>query len=279
MKKIKQFAVSVVVILCVVPEISHSGGEPSPIMQELQSVKTKLSSDIDNLEERFNEHVLGLHNPADQREDRTSKDVVNSVGNELLTDALTVQNWKNLQAQVDSIVKSVGLLNQGLIGAIAGFLGGIGIGILARVPKMYSFVRDKWKARRPRNKSSQTPTQLSGRVTPNVSTNFSKSRTDDEKKEAVYETRVVTHTLKEKSTRKILELHNPDESDDWSPRTRQEAAEDIRLRGIPYVSRGETNNQVEIVARETRSGTWYVQTKPDKHGKNNLSELPDPPVM
>ena len=89
--------------------------------------------------------------------------------------------------------------------------------------------------------------------------------------------RIVTHTKKDYSKRKTnpptLELHNPGQP--WSPRAVQDAVQDIRFKGINYVSRGPRGNLAEIEAKN-RMGKWYLRTKSDEHEGNNLGELPDP---
>ena len=89
--------------------------------------------------------------------------------------------------------------------------------------------------------------------------------------------RIVTHTAKERISPGIKptvkELHNPDS--DWSPRTVAEAISDIDS-GIQYFARGPMGNEAEIEVRQ-RGGKRYLRTKPDEHGGNNLTELPDPP--
>ena len=65
-------------------------------------------------------------------------------------------------------------------------------------------------------------------------------RAPDGESDQPLEPRIVTHTKKDYSKRKTnpptLELHNPGQP--WSPRAVQDAVQDIRFKGIKYVSRG-----------------------------------------
>ena len=99
---------------------------------------------------------------------------------------------------------------------------------------------------------------------------------DVEDKDQSAEKRIVTHTLKERISSgmqpTIRELHNPDT--EWSPRTVEEAIADID-RGIQYWARSPGGHEAEIEVRQGRIKR-HLRTKPDKHGGNNLGELPDP---
>ena len=99
---------------------------------------------------------------------------------------------------------------------------------------------------------------------------------EEEKREQVKVRSIVTHTLKGPATNKILELHNPDA--EWSPRSVEAAIEEILdlEKNIEYFSRGPKGNEALIEVMYRNGKPRHLQTKPDQHGGNNLSELPDP---
>ena len=86
------------------------------------------------------------------------------------------------------------------------------------------------------------------------------------------ETRTVTASRKDEDGN-ITALCN--ENEDWSPRMKDDAVDDINNRDIVYESLGPISGaRAKVLARTSRTG-WYLTTAPDRETDNNLDNLPD----
>ena len=271
--------VALLVVVCIVPERVHPGAELSPILQELESVKTKFRTDIDNLDQRLNEHVDDVHGLNGKTLEEFIQTVVdNSVGDSLTN---TVEEMNELKLQIESLVSNDELSNGswiggsvagGITGAITGFIAGLVSRLIRRNRKV--LLNNEPELGSSSKNTSDLPPQV-----PSVGASFvgpvnTTAKTNDEDKKSSIETRVVTQTTKEHGTNRILALHNP--SAEWSPRTKEEAIADILEGHISYIARGPEGNLADVEVRHPRDGSPYLRTKPDEHGGNNLADLPDP---
>ena len=107
------------VLVGIAPE---RAAEP-PILKELKYVESELRADIDDVEQHLNGHIDNLYTLPGKLLEDLNKKVMDSNLSESV--AKTVGDLEELKNQVDSIVRSSGLLNREWIGLIAGFIGGL----------------------------------------------------------------------------------------------------------------------------------------------------------
>ena len=250
----KVLAVVAVAAVVALPSEAHRGPEQHPTVQELEETTSELSGAIGDVEQRLRERIDGLEASVHAPDEQAIADTVERAVGEAAAEL--VQSSDELEDRVDAfaVIGAALLVGLACVSAFLGFR-------LRAVRKLLS-------------SSSQDAGETErARAAP---TDAERKAEEDEGRSDGR--RVVTHTLKERigsgmqpTTR---ELHSPGAA--WSPRTREEAVADIRDRGIRYWARGPMGKEVEIEVQK-KLNTWYLRTKPDEHGGNNLSELPDPP--
>ncbi len=230
---------------------AHPGPEPHPTVQELEETAADLRRAIGDVERRLRERIDGVEAVAEEPDGQAIAEAVNRAMDEAAADL--GRSTGALNDRVDTIVALGATLLAGL-GGMSAFLGVR----LRRVRKLLSELSEETRG-----------------VGEGVGTERADTGRQDE--EASGARRVVTRTLKDRISAgmrpTIRELHHPGQA--WSPRTVEDVVADIEERGIRYVARGPLGNEAEIEVRR-RLGKPYLSTKPDEHGGNNLSELPDP---
>ncbi len=236
---------------------AHPGPEPHPTVQELEETAAELGRAISDVERRLRERIDGAEAVAGEPDGQAIAEAVNRAVDEATADL--GRSTGGLNDRVDTIVALGAALLAGL-GGMSAFLGFR----LRGVSKLLSRLSEENRG--------------AGEGVGAERTNTGRQEEEDEKDEEDSGVRrVVTHTLKDRISAgmrpTIRELHHPGQS--WSPRTVEDAVADIEERGIHYVARGPLGNEAEIDVRR-RAGRPYLSTKPDEHGGNNLSELPDP---
>ena len=245
-KVLAAVAVAAVVAL---PSEAHRGPEQHPTVQELEETASELSRAIGDVEQRLRERIDGLEASVSEPDEQAIADTVERKVGEAAAEL--VQSSDELEDRVDAFA----VIGAALLAGLACVCAFLGFRLRAVRKHLSRSSQDAGEAERTR---AEPP--------------------DAERMAEEDEVRIVTHTLKERirpgTQPTIKELHSPGSA--WSPRTRDEAVADIRDRGIRYLARGPEGNGAEIEVRRT-SNTWYLRTKRDDLGGNNLSELPDPP--
>ena len=67
MKELRLLAVvAVLVVVGVLPKKAHPSAELPPIVQDLEHAKTEFRTDLDNLEQRLDEHIDDVHSLAEK---------------------------------------------------------------------------------------------------------------------------------------------------------------------------------------------------------------------
>ena len=243
------------------PLTAHPGPEPHPTVSEVEDLAAEIMSEIHEVEQRLGERIGDPETLVSELNER-----VGELG-ETVSELIQATNELG---ETDPPSGSVGTWTilgvAGLAGAITGAIAGP---IAVRV-------RPRSK-RSPKDLSSAPSQQRTEPADAKESPADDEPVEEEQDEEQDKSRRVVTHTLKEEGTKKILELHNPCEQW-WSPRTEQEVIRDIDEEGIPYIARSPAGNESEIeVVTFKRSNRRQLQTKADEHLDNNLRELPDPP--
>ena len=233
---------------------AHPGPERHPTIDELKDTASEIQTSIIELEHRISERFDELKVANDIRE-REAADLLNErVVSAAVADFISAAD--ELRARLDTLATIGAIVLVVLTGSLA-FLA-------VRLRKMGKLLRNVRKADRASNLGDSERADMDS------------EENEDREEDGVR--RIVTHTLKDRISSgvqpTVKELHNPDAA--WSPRTRDEAINDIREEGIQYWARGPLGNEAEIEVRE-RHGKPYLSTKPDEHEGNNLTELPDPP--
>ncbi len=230
----------------------HPGPEPHPTVQELEDTATALRVVIGDAERRLGERMERLEAADRMPDDQAVASAVERAVGPVVADL--ARSSGELTERIDTLAAVGAALLAGLTG-LSGFLG-------FRLRSLRRLLSDRPPdAGRPAESAAESA--------------------ESEREEAEEETdgrRIVTHTRKDRirpgMQPTVRELHCPGAA--WSPRTRDEAIADILERGVGYRARGPLGNEAEIEVRH-RLGKPYLSTKPDEHGGNNLSELPDPP--
>ena len=241
----------------VLPAEAHPGPEQHPTVLELEETAADLRRAIGDVERRLRERIDVVEPAASGPDGQAIAEAVDrAVSNAA---AELGRSTDALNDRVDTI---------GAIGAVV--LAGLG-GMSAFVGLRLRAVRKTlWKLVEDARGAEETVGAERGDTS-------REGEDEEEKDEARDVRRVVTHTLKDRISAgmrpTIRELHHPGQP--WSPRTVDDAVADIEERGIQYVARGPLGNEADVEVRR-RSGKPYLSTKPDEHGGNNLSELPDP---
>lgn len=233
------------------PSEAHRGLEPHPTVQDLEDKATEMSVAIGDVERRLRERMDGLEAAVGEPDEQAIAAAVERAVGPAVADL--ARSSGELKERVDAITAIGAAVLAGLAG-LSGFLG--------------------FRLRRVRRLVSQRLPDAS------EAAESAAESTDAEGEEAAQRgdgRRIVTHTLKDRirpgMQPTVKELHCPGAA--WSPRTREEAIADVLERGVRYWARGPLGNEAEIEVRR-RLGKPYLSTKPDEHGGNNLSELPDP---
>ena len=271
MKEIKGLLIVATLVITMVPGGVHPGGEPPPIHQEINNLKSELQAEINSLEHRVNEHSDRLSTLTDASIEELVQRLIDE--NPIVASMSTaMQDVEKLKLDAASIVsRDKSILEEWIFPSVMGFIGGLIAILVGKILKTISNSRRRHKASRKVEPTSSP--QTSPETEPSVSTSYVTQKKKDDEKDSSTERRVVTHTEKETGTGNILALCNP--GADWSPRPIHEAIKDIRERGIRYVARGPMGNEAEIEVHE-RQDQAFLKTKPDQHGGNNLGELPAP---
>lgn len=252
----KLLVVVAVAVAVVLPAAAHVGPEQHPTEQELEEVASDLRSALGEVDRRLGQRLNALEAPVIQPDEQAIADAVERAVGQAA--AGLGQSSNELEDWVDAIVAIGAVMMAGLTG-VSAFLG-------FRVRALRKLLLRSSQDASETEEARAEPTDRAERKAIE-----SEERTADGR-------RIVTHTLKTRISPgmrpTIKELHNPGAS--WSPRTVEDAVADIRDRGIQYWARGPKGNEAEIEVRKG-SGKSHLRTKPDEHGGNNLSELPDPP--
>ena len=245
--------VAMVAMIVALPAVAHDGPEPHPTVEELEKVVSEIRSEIGDVEGRLGERIDDLEARLAEPDQQDIAAIIESQVGEALAEPVQafdeLKGWGNTAAAVGAAL----IAGLTVVCAILGFQ-----------------IR---ALRRQLSGMSQpvVPEQKGSAETRDGSEQEEEERNEEEGR------RIVTHTAKERirpgMKPTVKELHKPDA--DWSPRTVAEAISDIDS-GIQYFARGPKGNEAEIEVRQ-REGKRYLRTKPDEHGGNNLTELPDPP--
>lgn len=230
---------------------AHPGAEQHPTVQELEETAGELSRAIGDVERRLRERIDRVEAAGGEPDGQGIAEVVDQVVDEAAAEL--TRSTDGLKERVDTIAA-------------------IGAALLAGLAGMSAFLGLRLRGVR---KCLSRLAEDTGGAEEAVGAERTDTGRKDEEDSGVR--RVVTQTLKDRISAgmrpTIRELHHPGQA--WSPRTVDDAVADIEERGIQYVARGPLGNEAEIKVRR-RSGKPYLSTKRDKHGGNNLSELPDP---
>ena len=237
------------------PLLAHDGPEPHPTVAELEEAVAELREEISDLERRINSRMESLDALVTELDENTITNIVQSKVDEAR--AGTVHSFKEVQHNlIDRIdAKSNLALIFGSVGVLSGVIA------LAR-----TIVK-----RSKRHRSDQANQVYDGEKE-SVQNPSEEDEQDDEDEGEIR--RVVTATKKDPSTGKVLALQNSDA--EWSPRSEEEVIFDIEDCGIEYVSCGPMGNEAVVEVLHLKRGKPYLRTKADKHGGNNLRELPEP---
>lgn len=237
--------------------IAHPGPEPHPTVPELEEVVAELREEISELESQMNSKIDSLESLLSGIDENAIANAVQGKVDEVLED--TVHSLRELNDRFDQIGESSTLPDWMVIVAL---IGGVFGGVFAAVELVLRML----KLRR----SSQSKQASES----NESAGDSCEKDEQEDEEESNLRRIVTATTKEPSTGNVVALHNSNA--EWSPRRIEDAIVDIENRGVEYISRGPMGNEAKIEIKHPIRGKPYLTTKPDKHGGNNLRELPDP---
>lgn len=251
--KLQPSLIAIALVILPVSIWAHPEPEPHPTMTEFESLASEVSAlraSTRDLDQRINATTVRL----DDQLRETAADIAA---------ALATAAEQPLSQPVQSSTGDGAAISElrNMIYSLAAVGAVLLTGLTAWLVRVHAVVN---QVRKPGPRDSRKYTE-------------SQDRAPDDEPDQPLEPRIVTHTRKDYSKRKTnpptLELHNPGQP--WSPRAVQDAVQDIRFRGIKYVSRGPQGNLAEIEAKN-RMGKWYLRTKSDEHEGNNLSELPDP---
>ena len=233
---------------------AHLGPEQHPTVQELEETAADLSGAIGAVERRLGERIDGLDLAVSNPDRQGVVEAVERAVDEATT--TLSRSTDGLNERVDTIA----VIGAALVAALAGMSAFLGLRLRAMRKTLARLVE------------YSGGDEEAGGVEP---TDIGRQRREDEERSRVR--RVVTHTRKGRISAgmrpTIRELHHPGQA--WSPRSVEDAVADIEERGIQYVALGPLGNEAEMEVRR-RLGKPYLSTKPDEHGGNNLSELPDP---
>ena len=232
--------------------VAHPGPEPHPTVKDLEEAVSKLDRTIDDMEHRLLKQIAAIEVPVAE----DSESVTGAF------ESATNESIGELTASIDDLKELVNTIVA--VGAAA-------LAVLTGISTILGFRLRALRKRFGNGLEDVGMTEENGQ-------DKSETKPTQEEENQVSETRVVTHTLKERigsgTQSTVKELHNPDAA--WSPRTRDEAIDDILNRGIQYRTRGPRGNEAEVRVRFRRNNP-HLRTESDEHDGNNLSELPDPP--
>ena len=247
-------AAATVAMVVALPAVAHPGPEPHPTVEELEEVASEIRSDIGEVDRRLGERIDDLEVLLAEPDQQSIAAIIESEVGEALAEPVHALN--ELKDWVDTVA-AVG----------AALIAGLTVGCAFLGSQVRALRRQLSRLSQPADPEQEGSADTA---------NGGEQEEDEERKEEDGR-RIVTHTAKERirpgMKPTVKELHKPDA--DWSPRTVAEAISDIDS-GIQYFARGPKGNESEIEVRQ-REGKRYLRTKPDEHGGNNLTELPDPP--
>ena len=269
MNQMKHLIIAAIAVSVIVPGIVCAGGELPPGIQDVRDLKSEFDTHRSNfrkLESQVNEQGDLLASISSEPiEDLFQSLLRRSSLNKALNTA--VQDIEELKVIVNSD-KASGewSVYDWFVTPLLGCLGGLSAMFLTKIPKVnrFFFPSHNPPCHRSTNSSSQPSEPVESEVNPRHAT----QKRTDENDESPKEIRIVKETEKEKGTRSILALCNPDPDVDWSPRTKRAAIRDINEGEIQYFAQGPLGNEAEIKV--------YLRTKSDGRGGNNLRDLPDP---
>lgn len=266
MRLTKFLAVAFVAAVSTIPVLAHPGPERHPTEQELDSLASELRAEVEELERRLTQLVESVNSLTNEPSEEALLNAVDNAISEMTNEV--TQSLTSLEERVEEIAANSRLSSGSLLAGLALGIAGLAMFVARRLRTLQKRI-------------SKSPSQQSDEPVESTSEPIpegeQEAEAEEENREQIKVRRIVTHTLKDPATRKILELHNPDA--EWSPRRVEDAIEEILdlERNIEYFSRGPKGNEALIEVKYKNGKPHHLQTMPDQHGGNNLSELPDPP--